>query len=67
MPGVGVSFVPSPPLSQRKGVGECTAGGRFTATEGARRRNAHPAPSRCRGGCTRDSLAVGDDDSFYYR
>lgn len=43
----------------------CAAWGRFTATEGARRRNAHPSPGRCRGGCTRGSLAVGDDDLYY--
>lgn len=56
-----------PLLVEGRGVRLCRAWGRVTATEGARSRNAHPTPSHCRGGCTRDSLPVGDDDSFYYR
>ena len=56
-------------LVEGKAAPVCSAWGRFAAAEGTgtRRRNAHPTPSRCPGGWTRDSLAVGDDDSFYYR
>lgn len=38
-----------------KGVPVCTAWGRFHSHPGARRWNAHQTPSRCPGGCIRDS------------
>ena len=42
-------------LVRGKGVPVCTAWGRFSSHPGARRWNAHQTPSRCSGGCIRDS------------